>query len=343
MERVVKILTFTVPCYNSAAYMERCIDSLLPYGNDVEVIIVNDGSSDNTGKIADKYATQYPEIVRVIHQENGGHGEAVNTGLKNASGLYFKVVDSDDWVDGPGMIEVLQSLKTLVGGNSAPDMMVCNYIYEKLLEGTRHVINYSNVFPCNQMFGWDDMRRFPPWKYLLMHSLIYRTQLLHECGLKLPKHTFYVDNIFAYQPLLFVKTIYYLNVDLYHYFIGREDQSINESVMLKRIDQQLLVTRLMIGCHQLPGSISSKKLSSYMLNHLAMMMTICTVFLRISGTAEDNKKEKELWSFLISCDNGLYQHASSRFLRMVANLPGSSGNKITVSLYNIARKVYKFN
>ena len=323
--------------------MERCIDSLITCGKDAEVIIVNDGSTDDTGKIADKYAALYPDIVRVIHQENGGHGEAVNTGLKNASGLYFKVVDSDDWLDGPGIIKVLQTLKTLVDGNSAPDMMVSNYIYEKLLEGTRHVINYSNVFPRNQMFGWDDMKRFPPWKYLLMHSLIYRTQLLHECGLKLPKHTFYVDNIFAYQPLPFVKTIYYLDVDLYHYFIGREDQSVNESVMVRRIDQQLLVTRIMIGCHRLPGSIPSKKLSSYMLSYLAMMMIICTVFLRISNTKEGNQKEKELWTFLLSCDNGLYRHASIRFLRMVAKLPGNSGNKLTVRLYNIARKVYKFN
>ena len=332
-----------MPCYNSAAYMERCINSLLPCGNDAEVIIVNDGSTDDTGRIADNYAAQYPNIVRVIHQENGGHGAAVNAGIKDASGLYFKVVDSDDWVDGPGIIEVLQTLKTLVSRNSAPDMLVCNYIYEKLLEGTRHVINYSNVFPRNQVFGWDDMKRFPPWKYLLMHSLIYRTHLLHECGLKLPKHTFYVDNIFVYQPLPSVKTIYYLDVDLYHYFIGREDQSVNERVMLKRIDQQLLVTRIMISCHRLPGSISSKKLSRYMLSYLAMMLIICTVFLRISGTKEDHRKEKELWAFQASCDNGLNRHASIRFLRMVSNLPGNSGNKITVRLYNIARKVYKFN
>ena len=339
----MKIITFTIPCYNSAAYMERCIDTLLPCGNDVEVIIVNDGSTDDTGKIADKYATQYPEIVRVIHQENGGHGEAVNAGIRNASGLYFKVVDSDDWLDGQGIVEVLQTLKSLVDDNSAPDMMICNYIYEKLQEGTKHVINYNNVFPHNQMFGWDDIRRFPPFKYLLMHSLIYRTQLLHECELKLPKHTFYVDSIYAYQPLPSVKTIYYLDVDLYHYFIGREDQSVNESVMIKRIDQQLLVTRIMIGCHSLPGSISSKKLSRYMLSYLAMMLTICTVFLRISGTREDQTKEKELWAFLTSCDNALYQHVSSKFWRMVANLPGSSGNRITVGLYKIARKVYKFN
>ena len=96
----MKLLSIAVPCYNSAAYMEHCIESLLKGGEEVEIIIVDDGSTkDNTAEIADRYAKQYPSIIKAVHQENGGHGEAVNTGLKNATGLYFKVVDSDDWVD----------------------------------------------------------------------------------------------------------------------------------------------------------------------------------------------------------------------------------------------------
>ena len=92
----MKLLTVTVPCYNSQDYMERCIDSFLPGGEDVEIIIVDDGSTDRTGEIADEYARKYPEIVRVIHQENGGHGAGLNAGINHATGLYFKVVDSDD-------------------------------------------------------------------------------------------------------------------------------------------------------------------------------------------------------------------------------------------------------
>ena len=88
----MKILSFGVPCYNSEAYMKKCIDSLLVGGEDVEIIIVDDGSKDGTAAIADEYAAAYPEIIKVVYQENGGHGEAVNTGLKNASGLYYKVV-----------------------------------------------------------------------------------------------------------------------------------------------------------------------------------------------------------------------------------------------------------
>ena len=95
----MKLLTFAIPCYNSEAYMEKCIESILPGGEDVEILIVDDGSKDRTAEIADRYEREYPTICRAIHQENGGHGEAVNAGIRNATGLYFKVVDSDDWVD----------------------------------------------------------------------------------------------------------------------------------------------------------------------------------------------------------------------------------------------------
>ena len=87
----MKLLTFAIPCYNSEQYMEKCIHSLLPGGEDVEILIVDDGSKDRTAEIADEYEKKYPGIVRAIHQENGGHGEAVNAGIRNATGLYFKV------------------------------------------------------------------------------------------------------------------------------------------------------------------------------------------------------------------------------------------------------------
>ncbi len=84
--RLVKLLTIAIPCYNSAAYMDRCIRSLLPGGDEVEILIVDDGSEkDNTAEIANRYEREYPGICRAIHQENGGHGEAVNAGLRNAA------------------------------------------------------------------------------------------------------------------------------------------------------------------------------------------------------------------------------------------------------------------
>ena len=124
-------------------------------------------------------------------------------------------------------------------------------IYYSRTGNTQRVMDYRNVFPRNKVFGWDQIGRFRPSQYLLMHSVIYRTQLLRDCDLELPKHTFYVDNIFVYQPLPYVKNIYYLDVDLYRYFIGRADQSVNEKVMVTRVDQQMRVTYHMIKSHDL--------------------------------------------------------------------------------------------
>ena len=109
----MKLITFAVPSYNSEAYMEHCIDTLLTGGEEVEIIIVNDGSKDNTKKIADRYAKQYPTIVKAVHKENGGHGSGVNKGLELATGLYYKVVDSDDWVDEDALKKTLETIKKL--------------------------------------------------------------------------------------------------------------------------------------------------------------------------------------------------------------------------------------
>jgi glycosyltransferase involved in cell wall biosynthesis len=128
----MKLLSIAIPSYNSQDYMEHCIESLLIGGEDVEILIVDDGSKDRTAEIADAYEAKYPTICRAIHQENGGHGEAVNAGIRNATGLFFKVVDSDDWVDADAYMQVLDKLREfVVDGEAKLDMLLSNYVYEK--------------------------------------------------------------------------------------------------------------------------------------------------------------------------------------------------------------------
>ena len=241
----MKLLTVAIPCYNSQDYMEKSIRSALTGGDRVEVIVVDDGSKDNTLKIAKKYQEKFPDIVKVVHQENGGHGEAVNTGIKNATGLYFKVLDSDDCLGKKALAEVLDLLEDMVSKDAGLDMLITNFMYDK--QGVKHkkIMKYKKAMPVGRMFGWDELK-FGTTQYLLMHSVIYRTKVLRECNMELPRHTFYVDNIYVFQPLPFVKNIYYLDVCLYKYFIGRDDQSVQESIMIKRLDQQYRVTRLML-------------------------------------------------------------------------------------------------
>ena len=143
----MKLLTFAVPCYNSEAYMEHCIQTLLEGGEDVEIILVDDGSKDGTGDIADRYAAQYPTIVKAVHQENGGHGEGVNQGLRRASGLYYKVVDSDDWADVESLKKVIEKLREFSQMEKPVDLLVCNYVYEHVEDNTQKIMRYNNVFP----------------------------------------------------------------------------------------------------------------------------------------------------------------------------------------------------
>ena len=198
----MKLLSVAIPCYNSEGYMRHCIESLLEGGEQVEILIIDDGSKkDRTAQIADEYEKAYPGICRAIHQQNAGHGGAVNTGLANAKGIYFKVVDSDDWVDKDAYMQVLRVLEGFVYGDETLDMLISNFVYEKQGAKRKRVMNYRMALPKDQIFTWKDTKVFTLGQYILMHSVVYRTELLRQCGLKLPEHTFYVDNIFVYQPL----------------------------------------------------------------------------------------------------------------------------------------------
>lgn len=322
--------------------MRKCIDSLLPGGEDVEILIVDDGSTDATAAIADEYAEKYPAIVKAIHKENGGHGSAVNTGIENAAGLYFKVVDSDDWVNEEAYREVLETLTRFVYGDETLDMLVTNFVYEKQGAKRKKVMNYRTALPQNEVIGWDKVKLFMVGQYILMHSVIYRTELLRQCGLHLPEHTFYVDNIFVYQPLPHVKTLYYLNVNFYRYFIGRSDQSVNEAVMIGRIDQQIRVTKQMIDCYDVTR-LSEPKLKHYMVRYLEIMMTVSSILAIRSEDPENLKKKAELWQYVKQQNIKLYLRLRWGFLGQGVNLPGKSGRKVSSACYKIAQKFYGFN
>ena len=373
-----KYLTFVVPCYNSQAYMRRCVDSLLTGGDDVEILIVNDGSTDQTGRIAQEYAERFPGIVRAIQKENGGHGSGVNAGLALAQGIYFKVVDSDDWLDQDAYMRLLMELRTYCGESCSdteseekadvnqitklacgtepeketgtkretslyPDMIVCNYVYNHLYEGTTRSMGYQNVFPEGRLFGWDEIGHFRPSQYLVMHALIFRTELLRKVGVKLPEHTFYVDNLFACQPLPSVKWIRYMDIDLYQYFLGREDQSVNERVLMSRIDQQIRVTKLVSECVDLEAvKQEHPKLAAYLCRNISVMLSISSVHLLLIGTEEAYQKREELWQEIRRMNSMLYYRLRFTALSGFTYLPGRLGGLLTIGGYRAAKRIYQF-
>ena len=338
----MKYITFAIPCYNSAAYMKHAVDSILVAGDDVEIIIVNDGSKDNTLEIAHQLEGYYPNIIKVVDQENGGHGAAVNAGLAQATGKYFKVVDSDDWVDAEALTCILETIKNFEAQDQEIDMLISNYVYEKVDEHKQKVVKYTNVLPQEKIFTWNEVGRFHVDQYILMHSVIYRTDLLKLCQLTLPKHTFYVDNIFVYYPLPHVRDMYYLDVDFYRYFIGRSDQSVNEKNMIARIDQQVFGTNMMIDMYDMKRVVP-RRLRDYMVNYLAIMMTVSSIILIRSKNKENLQKKQELWTYLRKKDLKVFMKIRYGILGQTMNLPGRSGRKISSLVYMISRRIIGFN
>ena len=340
----MKLITFTVPCFNSAAYMDKCLATLLPAGDEAEIILVDDGSTDETPAIADGYAARYPGLVRVIHQANGGHGEGVNQGLRSAEGLYFKVVDSDDWLDADALKQLMALLRRFAAEASAPDLVVCNYVYEHVADNTERIVRYANALPMDRPFGWSEVGRLSATQFITMHAAIYRTAVLRESGLVLPKHTFYVDNLFVYQPLPSVRTLYYLNADLYRYFIGRADQSVTEANLIRRIDQQILVTKMLADSHDLQAlKKQNRRLARYMYHYLSIMIMICTIYLMLSGTEAHLKECDSLWRWLKEAHPATYRHMRYHSANAVFLLRGRLGDRFLLYCYRKIRKKYKFN
>ncbi len=349
----MKLISFVVPCYNSQAYMERCVDSLLIGGEEVEIILIDDGSADATGEIADRYLALYPKIVRVVHQANGGHGSGVNKGLELAEGMYFKVVDSDDWLDGKSYEKLLAGIRrwgsdaeNLGPEDFLPDLIICNYLYDHLEEGVCKAMRYRNVFPGaseNRFFTWNEIGTFRPSQYLIMHSQVFRTEVLRRGRVRLPEHTFYVDNLFACQPLPLVKRICYLDLDLYHYYIGREDQSVNEKVMIRRIDQLILVTRLVTESVDLEEvGKQYPRLAGYLLRNISIMMAMTSIHLLLMQSGEGDVKLKKLWKDLRKSNPKLYGKLRFTTLSGLTYLPGRIGHGLTLSCFRIARRCYHF-
>ncbi len=313
----MKILTVAIPCYNSSEYMGKCIESLLPGGEDIEILIIDDGSAkDNTLEIAQRYEAENPGIVRAIHQENKGHGGAVNTGIAEASGLYFKVVDSDDWVEPKALIKIIKRLKLLEERETPVDMLLANFCYDKQGAWRKNYMQFRRAFPQNRVISWDDMGHLRQTQYILMHNIIYR----HE------------------------EKFYYMDVNLYHYFIGRDDQSVNEQVMLSRIDQQIRVNKIMIDVFTRQNwSGLDKNVRKYMMIYLNKIMTVTSAILLVGGTSEDYAKKCDLWSYLKNRNEKLYFRLRMTFLGVMMNLPTKLGRKTTVRGYKIVRKFIHFN
>lgn len=304
----MKYISFVVPSYNSEKYLNKCIDSLLYGGEDVEIIIVNDGSIDRTLEIALEYQNKYPTIVKVVDQENGGHGSGLNAGIKNATGLYFKCVDSDDWVEQDSYKKVLDVLKSNHELNNDPDLYLTNYVFERLDCNKQYIHKNTKAFAPNKMLSWADVKKLGLSEYIVMHSMIYKLDVLKESKVNLPLHTYYVDNIFTFVPLKYVKTLYYLDIDFYRYYVGRPGQSISTKNMTDRYQMQLTVMKEIVKSYTYEDL---KKLNKHhlkiMIHDLVIKHFLTCFFIYGNYSKEKNNEFHQYFRYFKNVSLSLYR------------------------------------
>lgn len=254
----MKQLTVVIPAYNAEKFLEQCLDSLLQTmeREGTELIVVNDGSTDKTGTLADGYAQKHPEIVSVIHKENGGHGSAINAGLKKASGRYFKVVDSDDWVDAENYSRFLKVLAHLECDLIATPF-TCIYQSggqtdekgKKIREQKKtRSVEGSKALPVGTLL---DFKEHADSLHIRMHECTIRTELLKTNNIALTEHSYYVDMQYILYPVPWVESFCLLNFPVYCYRLGEEGQSVAVKSMQKNRGQHRQVLRSLVEFYRM--------------------------------------------------------------------------------------------
>ena len=339
------LVTFIIPCYNSADFMQRAVDSVASTveasGHACEVILINDGSKDDTGAVARRCAERY-ECVTAIDQENTNWGGVINHGLSIARGSYFKVLDSDDYFDEHALLRVLDMLALAVEADKEPDLLVTNYVYDHLPSGTQRIMQYRKFFPQGRLFEWGEMGKQGRDKFIMIHAAWYKTAILRESNVKLPEGISYTDGLLLLHPMTYVKTLYYLDIEPYHYIIGREGQSVEIDVVKKHIDEQLLVTRLAIDDADYTQLFEDEPhRATLMAGYVSCMMSVSTLHLSMINTPDSLQKNRELWAYLKEKNPKLYGNVKWS-LAGLANRRTRLARLGAYGAYLLAKKIYKF-
>ncbi len=238
MNDSLKILTVAVPAYNvektlAATLASLCVEEALP---ELDIVVVNDGSTDGTAAVAARFAALHPGSVRVLSQQNGGHGAAVNTGIAAAQGIFFRVLDGDDRVDAQGLVLLLALLRSTQADLVAAD-------YRKVLPDGQNAgdMPFRGV-EAGRLYRFEELPTDGS-VYFGIHSSTFRTALLREHGVRLQEHTFYVDTEFALLPIPHVEAVEFLGKCVTLYTVGSAGQSISAASFVARYDDHLRVVK----------------------------------------------------------------------------------------------------
>lgn len=328
-----KLLTVCVPAYNVECFLDRCLHSLVfsPAAGALDVIVVNDGSPDNGRAIAEAYCKRYPNIVSLIDKDNGGHGSTINAALEKARGLYFRVVDGDDWVDGDNLATMLSKVEAL---GAYADLVSSNY--HQVYGEDGHTVPWMKVSGVENYRIFDFASADFTMEYFTMASTMMKTELLRKADFKLQENTFYVDVEYILFPIPYVNTVMFTPEFIYRYAVGNADQSINRDVFTARYDHHDRVIRRMLAYYRSHKPTMSQGQRAYaeslFVRHL--LKSHYTLSLLWDPDAERGyTRARDFDSFLKQVDPELHSRVGKKFLT-VKSLRKSDFDPHNAHLYN---------
>lgn len=286
-----KILSISVAAYNLEELIEDNLKSFCAsnVNNLLEVIVTDDGSKDGTSDIVQKYVDLYPNTIKLIKQENQGAGSTVNSGIKNATGKYFKMIDGDDWVETENLNKLIKYLSDV-----DVDMVITNHeVYDESKKRITSKITFDNI-ETNKIQSFSAICKN---LHLDMHDVIYRTEILKENQIILD-NGFYTDVEYLLLPIPFIKTVIYYNLDIYVYRIAREGQSVSMSSMQKHIDMHNLVLSRLIKYYEDNKENLDNNKKDYMSNRLKDMADVqlkTMLTFKIDNEQKENIKKYFVW------------------------------------------------
>ena len=306
----MKILSIVIPTYNVEKYLRRCLDSLVydeSVLDDIELLVVNDGSKDNSLEIAKEYEKKYPKTVVVIDKENGGHGSTINVGLEKATGKYFRVIDSDDWVNIDEFADYVRNLK-----ECNTDIVLTDYNKELLYSGEVQTFIYKNL-EYNKKYN---LNKFDysilEDSYFYMATSTIKTEKLRKANLHLDEKTFYVDMEYILLPFLEMDSMIYLNYNIYRYFIGRPEQSVNiQSFVRNRAHHEKVVKRILAFYKKIPKKEMKRAYIKEII--LQLLNTHYIIYCKAKlGSKKDIKEIRKFNKFLKNDYRDLYTEIGQR-------------------------------
>ena len=334
----MKLLTISVAAYNVEKFIRETLESLNDERvlDDIEVLVIDDGSKDDTVNIAREYSAAYPDTFRVIRKENGGHGSTINRGIQEATGKYFRVLDGDDYVDQENFVTFISSL---AGIDS--DMVISDY---RCVDSNgrvyvdpyiiRHGQNSFELLQDGREYGLQN-EDIPAYA-ISIHSLVVKTELLQQNHVHITEHCFYVDVEYVVWSMALSQSLTYVDLPVYMYRKDQLTNSVNKSSMVKNINMQETVACQLTRMYQnfADNNMPSQKLSLVRARVIGSVSAVIRTYLLMDNSTKRTKK----FAYQIRSISPLLWDISAtedRFMRYV-----QYGNFVLLPLIQCAYKAY---